>query len=47
MSIRLEQKGDFVILHNWGDTVVRHYSGKPPDGTQELLVCHESQKHLF
>ena len=38
---------DFVILHNWGDTVVRHYSGKPPDGTQELLVCHESQKHLW
>lgn len=38
---------DFTILHNFGDTVVRHYSGKPPDGTQELLVCHESQKHLW
>ena len=38
---------DFVVLHNFGDTVVRHYSGKPPDGTQELLVCHESQKHLW
>jgi DNA adenine methylase len=38
---------DFVILHNWGDTVVRHHSGKPPDDTQELLVCHESQRKLF
>lgn len=26
------------VLHNWGDTVVRHYSGKEPDGTVELLM---------
>lgn len=38
---------DFVVLHNFGDTVVRHYSGKGSDGTQEMLVCHESQLHLF
>ncbi len=38
---------DFVILHNFGDTVVRHYSGKPADGTCEVLVCHKSQAHLW
>jgi DNA adenine methylase len=38
---------DFVVLYNWGDTVVRHYSGKVPDGTSELLVCHESQYFKF
>jgi DNA adenine methylase len=38
---------DFVVLHNFGDTVTRHYLGKKPDGTQELLVCHKSQKGLF
>lgn len=26
------------VVHNWGDTVVRHYAGKPPDGTEELLM---------
>lgn len=38
---------DFVVLHNFGDTVVRHYAGKGSDGTQEVLVCHESQAHLW
>ena len=38
---------DFTILHNFGDTVVRHYAGKGSDGTSEVLVCHESQKHLW
>ena len=38
---------DFTTLYNFGDTVVRHYSGKPPDGTQELIVCHKSQTNLF
>lgn len=26
------------VLHNFGDTVVRHFHGKPRDGTQELLM---------
>ncbi len=26
------------ILHNYGDTVVRHLAAKPPDGTVELLM---------
>ena len=30
---------DFVVVHNWGDTVVRHYAGQGSDGTQEALVC--------
>ena len=31
----------------YGDTVVRHYSGKLPDGTREMLVCHGSQYDKF
>lgn len=27
-----------TILHNYGDTVVRHLNGKKPDGTEELLM---------
>lgn len=38
---------DFVILHDFGDTVVRHHNGLPPDGTREVLVCHGSQVELF
>ena len=38
---------DFVVLHNFGDTVVRHYSGKPADGTREVLVCHKSQLYMW
>lgn len=38
---------DFVVLHDFGDTVVRHHSGKKPDGTREVLVCHESQRGLW
>lgn len=38
---------DFVVLHDFGDTVVRHHSAKPADGTREVLVCHESQSILF
>jgi len=26
------------VLHNYGDTVVRHHAGKAPDGTIELLL---------
>lgn len=26
------------VLHNWGDTVVRHLNAKAPDGTVELLM---------
>ena len=29
---------DFTIVHQWGDTVVRHYRGKGTDGTNEKLV---------
>lgn len=28
---------DFEVIHNWGDTIVRHYAGKDSDGTQEVL----------
>jgi hypothetical protein len=38
---------DFVVLYNFGGTVVRHYSGKPADGTSEVLVCHKSQANLW
>jgi DNA adenine methylase len=38
---------DFHVLYNFGDTVVRHHASLGADGTQEVLVCHESQKHLF
>ena len=37
----------FVVLHSFGDTVVRHHRGRTPDGTVEVLLCHESQAHLF
>jgi hypothetical protein len=33
----IEQPG-WKILHNYGDTVVRHHSAKPADGTTELLM---------
>lgn len=33
-----ECPGDFVTVHSWGDTVVRHNHGKGPDGTCEKLV---------
>lgn len=26
------------VLHDWGDTVVRHLNAKPKDGTRELLM---------
>ncbi len=26
------------VIHNWGDTVVRHHNGLPPDGTTEILM---------
>lgn len=38
---------DFVAVHDFGDTVVRHHSALPPDGTREVLVCHHSQRGLF
>lgn len=38
---------DWVRVYSWGDTVVRHYSGKPSDGTNESIFVHESQLHLF
>lgn len=30
---------DFVVVHSWGDTVVRHWGGQGSDGTCEALVC--------
>lgn len=30
--------GGFEVVHNWGDTVVRHLNATPPDGTSELLM---------
>ena len=38
---------DFVIIHNFGDTVVRHQNSNGADGTNEVLVCHKSQIGLF
>lgn len=38
---------DFVSIYNFGDTVIRHHLGKAPDGTQECLMCHISQQHLW
>lgn len=34
---------DFVPIHSFGDTVVRHYAGKGTDGTQECVFVHKSQ----
>ena len=34
---------DFVVVHDFGDTVVRHHAGKPADGTSEVLAVHELQ----
>ena len=33
---------DFMVLHDFGDTVVRHYASRGSDGTSEVLCCHES-----
>ena len=42
------QGGDFVPLHEFGDTVVRHHKQRTKgDGTTELLMCHHSQIGLF
>lgn len=38
---------DFVVVHNFGDTVVRHQNSKGKDGTNEVLVCHESQFDIW
>lgn len=38
---------DFVVLHNFGDTVVRHHNSLGHDGTNEVLVCHETQIDMF
>ena len=37
----------WVKIHDWGDTVIRHHSGKTPDGTTEAIFVHESQQWLF
>ena len=38
---------DFVVLHSWGDTVVRHHATKGADGTNECIFVHESQRGLW
>lgn len=38
---------DFCIVHSFGDTVVRHHSSLGGDGTNEVIVVHESQLKLF
>ena len=38
---------DFVPVHNWGDTVVRHHASKGGDGTKECIFMHESQAGLL
>lgn len=37
--------GDFVAVHEWGDTVVRHLNSKGSDGTNEKLVVHNANPH--
>lgn len=34
----------WVRVHNFGDTVVRHYAGTGKDGTCESIFMHESQR---
>jgi DNA adenine methylase len=34
---------DFVPVHKFGDTVVRHYSSKGADGTCEAIFMHRNQ----
>lgn len=35
---------DFVVLHSFGDTTVRHHHACTPRGSNnEVIVCHESQ----
>ena len=40
---------DFVVLHDFGDTIaIAAYSkARHSTGTTEVLVCHESQAHLW
>lgn len=38
---------DFVVIHDFGDTVVRHNKSKGKDGTSEVIVCHQSQLNLW
>ena len=33
----------WISIHNFGDTVVRHYTSKGADGTNEHIIMHESQ----
>lgn len=35
---------DFVSIHNFGDTVVRHHSGRGSDGTNEHIVIYRKGK---
>jgi len=39
---------DWVVIHSWGDTVVRHHSGNSQgDGTSESIFIHESRRDLI
>lgn len=33
--------GDFVILYNFGDTVVRHHASRGADGTNEVIAMYK------
>lgn len=37
-----ECPSDFVTIHSWGDTVVRHNHGRGSDGTDEKLVVYSA-----
>lgn len=39
---------DFMILHAFGDTTVRHHQAATPKGSNnEVIICHESQLDLW
>lgn len=38
LATEFEHQSNWPILHNYGDTVVRHHAAKPKDGTFELLM---------
>lgn len=38
IATEFQNPAGWELLHDWGDTVVRHLNAKPKDGTRELLM---------
>lgn len=39
---------DFIVLHSFGDTTVRHLNACTPYGSNnEVIICHGSQAYIF